>query len=125
MQEHPPLPTWHPASWQIRPAQQQVAYPDRKRLEDALGAISSMPPLVFVGEIIDLKQQIAHAARGQAFLLQGGDCVERFCDCTESVITNKLKILLQMSVILAHSARRPIVRIGRIAGQYIKPRSQA
>lgn len=115
---------WHPASWQTRQASHQVEYRDQHQLHEALRAVAALPPLVFAGEVIDLKKQIARAANGEAFVLQGGDCVERFSDCTESVITNKLKILLQMSVILAHGARRPVVRVGRIGGQYVKPRSQ-
>lgn len=116
---------WQPASWRGKPIQQAVAYPDPKALADVLSELARRPPLVASGEVDDLRSQIAQAAQGRAFILQGGDCVERFIDCDEAVITNKLKILLQMSVILTHSTRCPVVRIGRIAGQYAKPRSQS
>lgn len=105
--------------------QQSVAYPDPDALNEVLSELARRPPLVVRGEIDDLRSQIAQAAQGRAFVLQGGDCVERFVDCDETIITNKLKILLQMSVILTHSTRCPVVRIGRIAGQYAKPRSKA
>jgi 3-deoxy-7-phosphoheptulonate synthase len=101
-----------------------VVYPDEEYLDRVLSELVRRPPLVSAGEVDALKGQIAAAAEGKAFVLQGGDCVERFIDCNEAIITNKLKILLQMSVILTHGARRPVVRIGRIAGQYAKPRSQ-
>lgn len=119
------VPPWQPASWQGKTAQQQVAYPDPQALAQVLCELARRPPLVAAGEVDDLRRQIAQAAEGKAFVLQGGDCVERFIDCDQAVITNKLKILLQMSVILTHSSRCPVVRIGRIAGQYAKPRSQA
>lgn len=115
--------TWSPASWRTRPIKQQPTYEDAKALMEVLRAIRSYPPLVFVGEIEKLKRQLAEAAAGRRFVLQGGDCAERFQDCTPEAITSKLKILLQMSVVLSYGARRPIVRIGRIAGQYAKPRS--
>lgn len=102
-----------------------MTYPDAEALERVLAALARHPPLVSPGEVDALRGQIATASEGKAFILQGGDCVERFLDCEESIITNKLKILLQMSVVLAHSARCPVIRIGRIAGQYTKPRSQA
>jgi 3-deoxy-7-phosphoheptulonate synthase len=116
---------WQPSSWRERPAQQAVAYPDPRALAEVLAELARRPPLVASGEVDELQAQIARAAQGRAFILQGGDCVERFIDCDEAVITNKLKILLQMSVILTHSTRCPVVRIGRIAGQYAKPRSQS
>ncbi len=85
--------------------------------------MKAYPPLVFVGEVENLKRQLAEAAAGKRFLLQGGDCAERFQDCTPDAITSKIKILLQMSVVLCYGARQPVVRVGRIAGQYAKPRS--
>lgn len=117
--------SWHPASWRGKPIEQSVSYPDPRALERVLGELARRPPLVSSGEVDELRGQIAQTTSGKAFLLQGGDCVERFIDCHEAVITNKLKILLQMSVILTHSTRCPVIRIGRIAGQYAKPRSQA
>lgn len=114
---------WHPASWQDRPAKQQARYPSPTALEQTLAQLSQLPPLVTSWEVEALKQQLAAAARGEAFLLQGGDCAENFSDCTSPIITNKLKILLQMSLLLIHGLSRRVVRVGRIAGQYAKPRS--
>ncbi len=114
---------WSPASWQARPAAQQPVYPDADRLRQVLGELASLPPLVTSWEIERLKTQIAEAARGERFLLQGGDCAETFADCTSPVITNKLKILLQMSLVLIHGLRKRVIRVGRFAGQYAKPRS--
>ena len=114
---------WTPKSWRARPIQQQPQYADPGHLDRVLERIRSYPPLVFAGEVDILKRQLAEAARGRRFLLQGGDCAERFQDCTPEAITSKLKILLQMSVILCYGARRPVIRVGRIAGQYAKPRS--
>ena len=114
---------WHPASWQEKSAKQQAKYPSRKALDEALDQLSQLPPLVTSWEIDALKSQLADASRGNAFLLQGGDCAERFSDCTSPVITNKLKILLQMSLMLIHGLHKPVIRVGRIAGQYAKPRS--
>jgi 3-deoxy-7-phosphoheptulonate synthase len=114
---------WSPTSWQERPALQQPTYPDAERLEAVLRDLASLPPLVTSWEIESLKSQLAEAARGERFLLQGGDCAESFADCTSQVITNKIKILLQMSLVLVHGARRRVIRVGRFAGQYAKPRS--
>lgn len=116
--------TWSPATWRQYPIAQQPTYSNQNRVQEVLTTIRQYPPLVSYGEVDLLKQQLAEAAQGQRFLLQGGDCAERFVDCNPRTITGKLKILLQMSVVLAYSARCPIIRIGRIAGQYAKPRSQ-
>ncbi|HTG32249.1 MAG TPA: 3-deoxy-7-phosphoheptulonate synthase class II [Thermoanaerobaculia bacterium] len=115
---------WSPTSWQERPTLQQPVYPDAARVEGVLRDLSSLPPLVTSWEIERLKAQLAEAARGESFLLQGGDCAESFGDCTSESITNKLKILLQMSLVLVHGARRRVIRVGRFAGQYAKPRSE-
>jgi len=115
---------WSPTSWQERPTLQQPVYPDAVRVEGVLRDLSSLPPLVTSWEIERLKAQLAEAARGESFLLQGGDCAESFADCTSESITNKLKILLQMSLVLVHGARRRVIRVGRFAGQYAKPRSE-
>ncbi|HTQ80859.1 MAG TPA: 3-deoxy-7-phosphoheptulonate synthase class II, partial [Thermoanaerobaculia bacterium] len=119
----PKLPDWTPASWQNRPALQQPTYPHRERLEEALTELSSLPPLVTSWEVERLKSQLAEAARGERFLLQGGDCAESFADCSSQVIADKLKILLQMSLVLVHGIRKRVIRVGRFAGQYAKPRS--
>jgi 3-deoxy-7-phosphoheptulonate synthase len=118
------IATWSPTSWQTRPALQQPTYPDAQRLEEAVRALSHLPPLVTSWEIEKLKEQLAEAARGERFLLQGGDCAESFDECTSPAITSKLKILLQMSLVLVHGARKRVIRVGRFAGQYAKPRSE-
>jgi 3-deoxy-7-phosphoheptulonate synthase len=114
---------WNPASWQAKPARQQPFYPKPEALERALTELNQLPHLVTWGEIEKLKRQLGEAARGERFLLQGGDCAESFSDCTPELIANKLKILLQMSLVLVHGLKTRIVRVGRIAGQYAKPRS--
>lgn len=115
---------WSPTSWLTKPATQQPKYPDAARVEAVMGELSCLPPLVTSWEIERLKAQLAEAARGERFLLQGGDCAESFADCTSAIIANKLKILLQMSLVLVHGTRRKVIRVGRFAGQYAKPRSE-
>jgi len=119
----PPLPDWTPTSWTSRPAQQQPVYRDPVALKNIVEAVSRLPPIVVSWEIEALKQQIADAQRGERFILQGGDCAESFVDCDSGQIARKLKILLQMSLVLLHALKKPCVRIGRFAGQYAKPRS--
>ncbi len=114
---------WHPASWQARPAQQQPIYADRVELDAVVAELSRLPPIVVSWEIESLKEQLAQAQRGERFVLQGGDCAESLSDCESDRIAKQLKILLQMSVVLLHGLKKPVVRIGRIAGQYAKPRS--
>lgn len=114
---------WTPESWQRLPAVQQPVYDDAAHLAQALDELSALPPLVTSWEILALKQRLAEAQEGKRFLLQGGDCAESFADCHSSVITNRLKVLLQMSLVLIHGLRLPVVRVGRFAGQYAKPRS--
>ncbi len=114
---------WSPTSWQRRPASQQPTYPDAGELTAALDALGRLPPLVTSWEIENLKSQLAEAARGRRFLLQGGACAESLDDCTAAKVTNKLKILLQMSLVLTFGLKRQIIRVGRFAGQYAKPRS--
>ena len=115
--------TWTPQSWRSRPALQQPEYPDARRLERVLDELRSLPPLVTSWEVLQLREQLAEAAAGRRFVLQGGDCAERFIYCTSDRITNTLKVLIQMSLVLVVGAQRPVVRIGRFAGQYAKPRS--
>lgn len=114
---------WTPASWRTRPIQQQPLWPDAGALQTALDEVRALPPLVNHGEVDALRAHLAEAARGKAFLLQGGDCAERFADCTKTAIEAKLKILLQMSLVLTWGARIPVIRVGRMAGQFAKPRS--
>jgi 3-deoxy-7-phosphoheptulonate synthase len=114
---------WTPDSWRQRPILQQPEYPDAAALERTLDELRRLPPLVTSWEILDLQEQLAEAAAGRRFVLQGGDCAERFDGCTSPRITNALKVLLQMSLVLVVGAKRPVTRIGRFAGQYAKPRS--
>lgn len=115
--------SWTPRSWRAFRAEQQPRYDDPGELEKALGKLASLPPLVTSWEIERLKSQLAEAAQGKRFLLQGGACAESFEGCRADVITNKLKILLQMSLVLTYGLKRQIIRVGRFAGQYAKPRS--
>ncbi len=115
--------TWTPSSWRGRPIQQQPHYRDQAAVEAALVRVRGLPPLVAPGEVDALRAHLAKAAQGRAFLLQGGDCAERFQDCAKDPIESKLKILMQMSLVLTFSARLPVIRVGRVAGQYAKPRS--
>ena len=112
-----------PDSWKSKTAVQQPNYLDTAKLDAALSSLSQLPPLVSSWEILALKQEIADAQLGKKFLLQGGDCAENFSDCSSPTIANRLKVLLQMSVVLVHGLKMPVVRVGRFAGQYAKPRS--
>lgn len=114
---------WSPTSWQHKAAEQLPVYANQKELTSTLDVLASLPPLVTSWEIETLRQQLAGVARGERFLLQGGDCSESFADCQSNAITSKLKILLQMSLVLVQGARKPVIRVGRFAGQYAKPRS--
>ena len=102
---------------------QQPAYPDAAAVDRAVTRLRSFPPLVFAGECDELKAKIGAVARGEAFLLQGGDCAETFSGVTADNVRNKLRVLLQMAVVLTYAASVPVVKVGRIAGQYAKPRS--
>ena len=117
------MESWSPTSWHAKPAKQQVAYPEPALVEDVLRQLAALPPLVTSWEVEGLKGQLAEAAGGRRFVLQGGACAESFANCESRVITNKLKILLQMSLVLTYGLKRRIIRIGRFAGQYAKPRS--
>src|SRR5688500_7981381 len=114
---------WRPDSWRARTALQLPVYPDAQALAGVQGELAALPPLVTSWEILALKRQLAEAQEGRRFLLQGGDCAESFADCESSLISNRLKVLLQMSLVLVHGLRLPVVRVGRFAGQYAKPRS--
>jgi 3-deoxy-7-phosphoheptulonate synthase len=117
------LTHWHPASWHGLPATQQPKYADPVALERAVAALSRLPPLVVSWEVEALRDKLARAQRGEQFVLQGGDCAESFADCESDNIARRLKILLQMSLVLLQGLRKPVIRIGRFAGQYAKPRS--
>jgi 3-deoxy-7-phosphoheptulonate synthase len=118
-----PSPNWRPDSWQARPAVQQPTYPDRAAVEAVLDQLRHLPPLVTSFEVNTLKAHLAEAQEGRRFVLQGGDCAESFADCRPEIITNRLKVLLQMSLVLVHGLQQPVLRVGRFAGQYAKPRS--
>ena len=114
---------WTPDSWQRRRAAQQPQYADAAKLGHVLDELSRLPPIVVSWEIDQLKDELAAAQRGERFLLQGGDCAEGFSDCESTIIARKLKILLQMSLVLLHGLKKPVIRVARMAGQYAKPRS--
>lgn len=114
---------WTPSSWTTKPIKQDVMYPSRGPVEVALAKLESLPPIVTPKEICTLKNQLAAVARGEVFLLQGGDCAELFSYCEQDAINSKIKLLLQMSLILIWGSNKPVVRIARMAGQYAKPRS--
>ena len=114
---------WSPDQWQQKPTGQQPDYTDALELARVCEELGQLPPLVTPAEIETLKAQLAEAAEGKRFILQGGDCAESFAECNDEKITNKLKILLQMSLVLVQDLNVPITRIGRMAGQYAKPRS--
>ncbi|MCY4036130.1 MAG: 3-deoxy-7-phosphoheptulonate synthase, partial [bacterium] len=117
--------TWRPDSWRDRPAAQQPHWPDQDSLDRVIETLGGLPPLVFAGEARQLQNKLAEAAAGQAFVLQAGDCAESFDQMTADSIRDKLKVILQMAVVLAFSAGVPTVKIGRIAGQFAKPRSSS
>ena len=118
-----PKNEWHPASWQGFEASQQAAYPNKAELDRAVAELSRLPPITTSWEVDALKKHIARAQRSEAFILQGGDCAETFDECTSENIVDKLKILLQMSLVMIYGLKKPVIRIGRMAGQYAKPRS--
>jgi len=115
--------TWTPETWHERPAAQQPAWPDTDALSGVLDQISSLPPLVFAGEARDLTEALGEVAQGRAFLLQAGDCAESFDTYSADGIRDRLKVILQMAVALTYSGGLPVVKVGRIAGQFAKPRS--
>ena len=116
---------WSPSTWHDRPVVQQPDWPDAGALDHALKHIASMPPLVFAGEARSLQSELARVASGRAFLLQAGDCAESFEEFSADNIREKLRVILQMAVVLTYSVGVPIVKVGRIAGQFAKPRSSA
>src|SRR5258708_6905419 len=123
MSKSPALTNWYAASWHSRLATQQPRYSDSQALERVVASLSRLPPLVVSWEIEALRAKLAQAQRGRQFLLQGGDCAESFEDCESDNIARRLKILLQMSLVLLQGLKKPIIRVGRFAGQYAKPRS--
>ncbi|MGH9016825.1 MAG: class II 3-deoxy-7-phosphoheptulonate synthase, partial [Acidimicrobiales bacterium] len=116
---------WSPQSWRQNPAAQQPTWPDDDALDQTLKTLGGLPPLVFAGEAGRLTGALAEVADGRAFLLQAGDCAESFADFSADSIRDKLKVILQMAVVLTYGAGVPVVKVGRIAGQFAKPRSAA
>src|ERR1041384_8075352 len=114
---------WTPTSWRGRPAQQMPVYADAAILASAEARLRRYPPLVFAGEARKLKAALAKVAAGDAFLLQGGDCAESFVDFSANNIRDTFRVLLQMAVVLTYGAGVPVVKVGRMAGQFAKPRS--
>lgn len=114
---------WQPSSWRSRPVQQLPDYPDPAALAEVERRLAGYPPLVFAGEARTLKERLAEVCEGRAFLLQGGDCAEAFADFDANKIRDTLRVLLQMAVVLTFGAGMPVVKVGRIAGQFAKPRS--
>ena len=110
-------------AWRSLPIKQQPQWPDADRVADVSQQIATLPPLVFAGEVDNLRDRLARAASGQAFLLQGGDCAETFAGATAEQIRNRIKTVLQMAVVLTYGASMPVVKMGRMAGQFAKPRS--
>jgi len=115
--------TWQPKSWRDHPIQQVPEYPDQAKLSTVESKLAAMPPLVFAGEAQSLKRKLGEVAEGRAFLLQGGDCAESFAEFSADNIRDSFKIILQMAVVLTFGASMPIVKVGRVAGQFAKPRS--
>ncbi len=114
---------WSPSSWRSKPILQQPEYPDRSRLEIVESQLREIPPLVFVDEVQELSRQLARVTEGQAFLLQGGDCAESFTEFNAAKIQDTCKVVLQMAVVLTFAGSCQIVKVGRLAGQFAKPRS--
>ena len=114
---------WNPASWRTRPVAQIPVYPDPDALLRAETKLKSYPPLVFAGEARNLKRSLAEVAEGRAFLMQGGDCAESFAEFHPDNIRDTFRVILQMAVVLTFAGAMPVVKVGRIAGQFAKPRS--
>src|SRR2546423_15254563 len=112
-----------PESWRSKPVLQGPDYPDAKALADVEAQLATFPPLVFAGEARNLKKALARVASGDAFLLQGGDCAESFAEHGANNIRDFFRVLLQMAVVLTYAGSVPVVKVGRIAGQFAKPRS--
>ena len=117
------MSTWNPSSWREKPILQQPTYPDSQKLEAVLKELKNYPPLVFAGEARSLKEQLANVSQGKAFLLQGGDCAESFSEFHADNIRDTFKALMQMAVVMTYAGGVPVVKVGRLGGQFAKPRS--
>ncbi|PTT88886.1 3-deoxy-7-phosphoheptulonate synthase class II, partial [Pseudomonas sp. HMWF005] len=109
---------WSPDSWRALPIQQQPQYPDAAHLRQVEQTLASYPPLVFAGEARELRRQFAEVTQGRAFLLQGGDCAESFAEFSAAKIRDTFKVLLQMAIVMTFAAGCPVVKVGRMAGQF-------
>jgi 3-deoxy-7-phosphoheptulonate synthase len=117
------MSTWSPSSWREKPILQQPTYPDKAKLDAVLAELKNYPPLVFAGEARSLKEQLSRVAQGKAFLLQGGDCAESFSEFHADNIRDTFKALMQMAVVMTYAGGLPVVKVGRLGGQFAKPRS--
>ena len=115
---------WIPGSWRGKPIKQAPSYPDEKSLGEVEGRLASFPPLVFAGEARKLRRKLSRIAKGKGFLLQGGDCAESFAEHSADNIRDFFRVFLQMAVVLTYAGGQPVVKLGRIAGQFAKPRSE-
>ncbi|WP_077001189.1 class II 3-deoxy-7-phosphoheptulonate synthase [Variovorax sp. KK3] len=115
--------SWSPSSWRLHKALQLPNYPDAQALIEAEARLAALPPLIFPGEITQLKKRLAAVSRGEAFLLQGGDCAESFDELGQVPVESTFRVILQMAVVLTYAAACPVIKLGRIAGQFAKPRS--
>ncbi|MGA4846169.1 class II 3-deoxy-7-phosphoheptulonate synthase [Streptomyces sp. G5(2025)] len=120
----PVAAAWSPGSWRGHPVAQQPDWPDLQALRHAENTLALEPPLVLPDEILDLRSSLAGVAAGKGFLLQAGDCAERFSSCTEDGIRGKLRVILQVAILLTYGTGLPVVKVGRIGGQFAKPRSR-
>ena len=116
---------WTPDSWQSKEARHLPSYPDAAALDRVTGILTNFPPLVFAGEAHALKADLAQVAAGKGFLLQGGDCAESFAEFHPNNIRDTFRVLLQMAVVLTFAGKQPVIKVGRMAGQFSKPRSSA
>ncbi len=117
------MSTWSPSSWRDKPILQQPTYTDKEKLQSVLDELKNYPPLVFAGEARSLKEQLANVSEGKAFLLQGGDCAESFSEFHADNIRDTFKALMQMAVVMTYAGGLPVVKVGRLGGQFAKPRS--
>lgn len=117
------MSAWSPESWRSKPIQQQPEYPDAAHLARVEQTLAGYPPLVFAGEARELRRQFAEVTQGRAFLLQGGDCAESFAEFSAAKIRDTFKVMLQMAIVMTFAAGCPVVKVGRMAGQFAKPRS--
>ena len=115
--------SWDRKNWRTKPRVQMPAYSDLDELVSVEKSLEALPPLVFAGEVRNLREQLARVGRGEAFLLQGGDCAESFSEFSANLIRDTFKVMLQMAVVLTFGSKKPVVKIGRMAGQFAKPRS--